>query len=75
VPDEMMGEKVGAVVVVRPGSKTDAGDILAFARERLADFKVPEYLVMRQEQLARNPGGKVLKAHLRRNVDWGKPVE
>jgi acyl-CoA synthetase (AMP-forming)/AMP-acid ligase II len=74
VPDEMMGEKVGAVIVVGPGAKTDAGDILAFARERLADFKVPEYLVMRQEPLARNPGGKVLKAHLRRNVDWGKPV-
>ena len=74
VPDEMMGEKVGAVIVVRPGAKPDAGDILAFARERLADFKVPQYLVMRQEPLARNPGGKVLKAHLRRNVDWGSPV-
>jgi acyl-CoA synthetase (AMP-forming)/AMP-acid ligase II len=74
VPDEMMGEKVGAVIVVRPGAKPDAGDILAFARERLADFKVPQYLVMRQEPLARNPGGKVLKAHLRKNVDWGSPV-
>jgi len=74
VPDEMMGEKVGAVIVVRPGPKPDAGDILAFARERLADFKVPQYLVMRQEPLARNPGGKVLKAQLRRSVDWGTPV-
>jgi acyl-CoA synthetase (AMP-forming)/AMP-acid ligase II len=74
VPDEMMGEKVGAVIVVRPGAKPDAGDILAFAHERLADFKVPQYLVMRREPLARNPGGKVLKAHLRKNVDWGSPV-
>jgi len=31
-------------------------------------------VVMRQEPLARNPGGKVLKAPLRRNVDWGRPV-
>jgi long-chain acyl-CoA synthetase len=74
VPDEMMGEKVGAVIVVRPGAKADVSDILAFARERLADFKVPQYLVMRQEPLARNPGGKVLKAPLRRSVDWGGPV-
>ena len=72
VPDEMMGEKVGAVIVVRPGAKPDVGEIMAFARERLADFKVPQYLAMRQEPLARNPGGKVLKAPLRRSVDWGE---
>jgi len=62
------------VIVVRPGAKPDVCDILAFARERLADFKVPQYLVMRQEPLARNPGGKVLKARLRRGVAWGSPV-
>ncbi len=74
VPDEMMGEKVGAVIVVRPGAKPDVGDILAFAGGRLADFKVPQYVAVRQEPLARNPGGKVLKARLRQGVDWGKPV-
>jgi acyl-CoA synthetase (AMP-forming)/AMP-acid ligase II len=74
VPDEMMGEKVGAVIVVRPGSKPDVGGILAFAGERLADFKVPQYVVLRQEALARNPGGKVLKARLREGIDWGRPV-
>ncbi len=74
VPDEMMGEKVGAVIVVRPGQKPDVGDILSFAGERLADFKVPQYVVTRQEALARNPGGKVLKAPLRQGVDWGKPL-
>jgi len=74
VPDEMMGEKVGAVLVLRPGAKPDPGDILAFARTRLADFKVPQYLVLRAEPLARNPGGKVLKAHLRKNIDWGNPL-
>ncbi len=74
VPDEMMGEKVGAVIVVRPGSKPDVGGILAFAGERLADFKVPQYVVLRQEALARNPGGKVLKARLREGIDWGSPV-
>ena len=53
-----MGEKVGAVIVARPGAKTDAGDMLAFACERLADFKVPEYQVMRREPLAAIPAGR-----------------
>jgi long-chain acyl-CoA synthetase len=74
VPDQMMGEKVGAVIVPRPGAQPDVAHILAFAAERLADFKVPQYVVIRPEPLARNPGGKVLKARLRQGVDWGKPV-
>ena len=74
VPDEMMGEKVGAVIVPRPGAQPDVAGILAFAAERLADFKVPQYVVIRPEPLARNPGGKVLKARLRQGVDWGRPV-
>jgi long-chain acyl-CoA synthetase len=74
VPDEMMGEKVGAVIVVRPGQQPDVADILSFASKRLADFKVPQSVVTRQEPLARNPGGKVLKAPLRQSVDWEKPL-
>ena len=73
VPDSMMGEKVGAVVVPLPGASLDAADLLAFARERLADFKVPQYLSIRSEPLPRNPGGKVLKPALREGSDW-QPV-
>jgi long-chain acyl-CoA synthetase len=74
VPDKMMGEKVGAAVVLKPGSNADAGEILRFARERLADFKVPQFLVLRNETLPRNPGGKLLKRHLRESIDWGKQL-
>jgi acyl-CoA synthetase (AMP-forming)/AMP-acid ligase II len=74
VPDEMMGEKVGAVVVPRPGQSLDAGDLLAFARQHLADFKVPQYVVIRKEPMPRNPGGKMLKAVLRKETEWGKPA-
>ena len=58
----MMGEKVGAVVVpaARPHARRRA-ELAAFAREHLADFKVPQYVVVRSEPLPRNPGGKVLK--------------
>jgi long-chain acyl-CoA synthetase len=70
VPDEMMGEKVGAVLVPRPGSQLDVDDVIAFAREHLADFKVPQYVAVRGEPLPRNPGGKILKPTLREEVDW-----
>ena len=74
VPDAMMGEKVGAVIVPRPGKEADPADILTFAREHLADFKVPQYVVIRSEPIPRNPGGKMLKPRLRKEVEWGKPV-
>jgi acyl-CoA synthetase (AMP-forming)/AMP-acid ligase II len=74
VPDRMMGEKVGAVVVPKPGSTAEPGEIVEFASARLADFKVPQYVVVRREMLPRNPSGKVLKGQLRKIEDWGKPL-
>ena len=74
VPDQMMGEKVGAVIVTRPGMSLDAAEVVAFARERIADFKVPQFIDIRTDPLPRNPAGKVLKASLRTGTDWGNPV-
>ena len=71
VPDPMMGEKVGAVVVAAPEQTFDCAALLAFARERLAGFKVPQYVRVQAEPLPRNPGGKVLKDLLRKQPDWG----
>jgi len=74
VPDEMMGEKVGAVVVPKPGKQIDVNELVAFLKKRLADFKVPQYVVVRNEALPRNPGGKLLKKRLRETVEWGQRV-
>jgi acyl-CoA synthetase (AMP-forming)/AMP-acid ligase II len=74
VPDPMMGEKVGAVVVPRPGAEFDPDAFLAHARQHLADFKVPQYVAVRSAVLPRNPGGKVLKPVLRTETDWGAPL-
>ena len=74
VPDTMMGEKVGAVVVLRPDTKADAKEITDFARELIADFKVPQFISFRAEPLPRNPGGKVLKGSLRKDTEWGDPI-
>ena len=74
VPDSMMGEKVGAVIVLKPGHAVDALAICAFAQKRIADFKVPQYVVFREDPLPRNPGGKILKAKLRKETEWGAPL-
>jgi acyl-CoA synthetase (AMP-forming)/AMP-acid ligase II len=74
VPDEMMGEKVGAVLVPAAGARIDIEAVLEHARAQLADFKVPQYIAVREQPLPRNPGGKVLKAQLRDETDWGKPL-
>lgn len=74
VPDEMLGEKVGAVVVAAPGTEVDTAAVLAHLDERLADFKVPQYFSVRTQPLPRNPGGKILKDTLREQTAWGPPV-
>jgi acyl-CoA synthetase (AMP-forming)/AMP-acid ligase II len=74
VPDEMMGEKVGAVVVLKPGQSATGMEITEHVRTQLADFKVPQYVVIREELLPRNPNGKVLKKRIREVVTWGNPV-
>ncbi|HWG09307.1 MAG TPA: AMP-binding protein [Solirubrobacteraceae bacterium] len=74
VPDEMMGEKVGAAIVPAAGATLDVAAVIAHCRERLADFKVPQYVAVRSEPLPRNPGGKVLKAQLRDETDWGEAL-
>ncbi len=62
VPDERMGEVGKAYVVGRASGE----DVIAFARERLANFKVPRF-VETVDALPRNLSGKVLKTELRKN--------
>jgi acyl-CoA synthetase (AMP-forming)/AMP-acid ligase II len=71
VPDSMMGEKVGAIVVLKPGAKAQPSEICEFLRGRLADFKIPQFMIIRSDALPRNPGGKILKPRLRKETDWG----
>ncbi len=70
VPDEMMGEKVGAVLVPAPGGGIDVAAVLSYLGERLAEFKLPEYVSVRGEALPRNPGGKLLKRKIRDESTW-----
>jgi long-chain acyl-CoA synthetase len=74
VPDEVMGEKVGAVLVPAPGGSIDVPAVLAYLSEQIADFKIPEYVVVRSDPLPRNPGGKLLKRRVRDQTDWGSAI-
>ena len=62
-PDTKWGEHPCAFVELRPGRKASADDILAFARTRLARFKLPRTLIF--AELPRTSTGKVQKFVLR----------
>ncbi len=64
LPDERMGQKVHAVVELRPGAPRDAEALTARLAGRLADFKIPRTLEF-VDELPREPNGKVLKTRLR----------
>lgn len=71
VPDELMGERACAFVVLRPGAQLTLPDVLThFANVGAAVQKVPERLVL-CHALPRTPGGKVSKADLRANLEAG----
>lgn len=71
VPDEVMGEKVGAVLF---GEQIDVSAVLEHCRGQLADFKIPQYVTVVAEALPRNAGGKLLKGQLREHVEWGQAL-
>lgn len=66
VPHDVLGEDVGAWLVLRPGATVDAEALRAFCAERLSDYKVPRRWTFLDE-LPRNPTGKVVKRDLPRS--------
>lgn len=63
VPDPIRDQSVKAFVVLKDGISADAEEIRRFCKDRLAYFKVPEFIVFVPE-LPRNASGKVLKREL-----------
>jgi fatty-acyl-CoA synthase len=64
VPDQAWGEAVKAVCVPKPGTTIDPDSVIAWARERVAGFKVPKSVDV-IAALPRNPTGKILRRELR----------
>ncbi|WP_432922569.1 class I adenylate-forming enzyme family protein [Microbispora sp. CA-135349] len=68
IPDDELGEQVGAVVRLKRGAGATGEELQEFLRGRIAAFKVPVRFWFREAELPRNPGGKVLKTHLRKET-------
>lgn len=64
LPDPYWIEKVVACVVPMPGAQPSEDELLAYARSRLASFKVPKQIYVMAD-FPKNPTGKVLKRVLR----------
>jgi len=70
LPDTTWGERVTAVVVLRPGTSLTLDQLRTHCEGRLGSFKTPKQLVVRND-LPRNPSGKVLKRVLRGELTTG----
>jgi fatty-acyl-CoA synthase len=68
MPDERWGETPVAIVVLADNAALELPDLADHCRARLAAFKVPKQLIIR-DSLPRNPSGKVLKRVLRAELE------
>ncbi len=71
IPHHVLGEEVGAVVQRRAGSVVTEDELKAHVAGRLAAFKVPVTIWFREDELPRNPAGKILKRELREELVGG----
>jgi acyl-CoA synthetase (AMP-forming)/AMP-acid ligase II len=63
VPHDKLGEEVGAAVVLKEGTQATPAEIRAFAKERLADFKVPRTVLI-LDDIPKGPTGKLRRIGL-----------
>jgi acyl-CoA synthetase (AMP-forming)/AMP-acid ligase II len=76
VPDPILGEKLCACIVARPGHSPTLADLQHFLKDdkRVAVYKLPEYLLP-VDSLPRNAVGKILKRQLREHARALAPQE
>ena len=63
VPDDLYGEEVAAVVVLKPGASVSEQEVIDYCKARLADFKCPK-TVRFVDDIPKGPTGKLLKREL-----------
>jgi acyl-CoA synthetase (AMP-forming)/AMP-acid ligase II len=73
VPDAQRGQEVKAIVVPRVGSTVTPSDVVSWARQGLAAFKIPRYVEFR-DALPHTASGKIAKAVLAREDPFGDAV-
>ena len=65
LPDERLGETVGAAIVLREGAEMTTDDLRDYLRQHLASFKIPAHVWFRAEQLPRIASGKIFKRQIK----------
>ena len=68
VPDDRLGEEVGAAVVLEPGATVTVEDIRVHCAEKMAKHKIPRYIWLMDHALPRNASGKFMKRELRESL-------
>ena len=67
VPDERLGEEVGAWIKLHDGSEADPGEFRDYARGRIAHFKIPRYVWI-VDEFPVTVTGKIQKFRIRETV-------
>jgi long-chain acyl-CoA synthetase len=65
VPDEKWGEAVKAIVTLKPGATLTDRELIEYCAARLADYKTPKSVEIREGELPKSGTGKILKKELR----------
>ena len=67
VPDDRLGEEVGAAIYLKPNQTITPDEIRAFCATLMAKHKIPRYLWILETPLPRNASGKFLKRETARS--------
>ena len=68
VPDERLGEEVGAAIYPRPGAVISSSELRTHCGRYIAAFKVPRYMWFMDEPIPRNASGKFVKRLLQQKL-------
>jgi len=66
VPDDRWGERVHAIVRLKPGTTATEADLIAACHTRIANYKCPRSITIQGEPLPLSGAGKILKSELRK---------
>jgi long-chain acyl-CoA synthetase len=72
VPDDKWGEAVKAIVTLKSGGNLSQGELIEFCAAKLADYKIPKSVEIREGELPKSGTGKILKKDLREPFWTGK---
>ena len=68
VPDERLGEKLATRITTNPEMQLTEEELSSFLEEKIAKFKIPEFVWIQKEKLPRIASGKIAKKEMRENA-------